>query len=154
MIYSDNLWQSVNETSQESKYLQFCRPKAYYQFRIHCLLEAVCYFNFLVLQDPQWLLYVHFKSSSNYDWTYQRPKPWVFIPNSSWPVSLCCQRQQTASMTPNGVNDNKRCQRHQTVSMTTNCVNDTKPCQWHQTISLWPNDHTFITRLCGDHFCC
>jgi len=38
-------------------------------------------FNFLVLQDPQWLLYVHFKSSSNYYWTWQRPKPWVFIQN-------------------------------------------------------------------------
>jgi len=38
MIYNDKLWQSINETNQESKYLQFCRAKAYCQFRIQCLL--------------------------------------------------------------------------------------------------------------------
>jgi len=65
MIYNDKLWQSINKTNQESEYLQFCRAKAFCQFRIHCLLEAVCYFNLLALQDPQWLLYVHFKSSSS-----------------------------------------------------------------------------------------
>ena len=64
MIYNDKLWQSINETNKESKYLQFCRSKAYCQFRIHCLLEAVC-FNFITLQDPRRLLYVHCKSSSS-----------------------------------------------------------------------------------------
>ena len=56
MIYNDKLWQSINETNQESEYLQFCRSKAGCQFRIQCLLEAVCYFNFLALQDPLRLL--------------------------------------------------------------------------------------------------
>ena len=46
MIYNGKLWQSINETNQESKYLQLCRAKAYCQFRIHCLLEAVCYLTF------------------------------------------------------------------------------------------------------------
>ena len=41
MIYN-KLLQSINETNQESEYLQFCRTKAYCPFRIHCLLEAVC----------------------------------------------------------------------------------------------------------------
>ena len=27
MIYNDELWQSINETNQESNYLQFCRSK-------------------------------------------------------------------------------------------------------------------------------
>jgi len=38
MIYNDKLWQSINETNQESEYLQFCRSKAGCQFRIQCLL--------------------------------------------------------------------------------------------------------------------
>ena len=81
MIYNDKLWQSIYETNQESKYLQFCRSKAYCQFRIHCLLEAVCFFNLLTLQDPQWLLYVHFKSSSSFNYYSYIPKCWVFIQN-------------------------------------------------------------------------
>ena len=42
MIYNDQLWQSINETNQESEYLQLCRSKTDCQSRIHFLLEAVC----------------------------------------------------------------------------------------------------------------
>ena len=52
MIYNDKLWQSINETNKESKYLQFCRSKADCQFRIHCLLEAVCYLTFKLFKTP------------------------------------------------------------------------------------------------------
>jgi len=52
MIYIDKLWQSINETNQESNYLQFCRSKTDCQFRIHCLLEAVCYLTFSSTRPP------------------------------------------------------------------------------------------------------
>jgi len=34
-------WQSINKTNQESKYLQFCRTKAYYVVQYMFLTEAV-----------------------------------------------------------------------------------------------------------------
>ena len=52
MIFIDKLWQSINETNQESNYLQFCRSKTDCQFRIHCLLEAVCYLTFSSTRPP------------------------------------------------------------------------------------------------------
>ena len=56
-------WQSINKTNQESKYLQFCRAKAYYVVQHTFLTEAA--FNFITLQDPLRLLYVLCKSSSS-----------------------------------------------------------------------------------------
>jgi len=44
--------------------LTICRSKTDCQFRIHGFLEAAC-FNFITLQDPRRLLYVHCKSSSS-----------------------------------------------------------------------------------------
>jgi len=41
MIYNDKIWQSINKTNQESKYLQFCRAKAYYVVQHTFLTEAV-----------------------------------------------------------------------------------------------------------------
>jgi len=77
MIYSDKLWQSINETNHKAAYLQFCRAKAYYQFRIHLLLEAVD-LTLLTLQDPRRLLYTLCKSSSSYN-CLQCPKSRTYI---------------------------------------------------------------------------
>ena len=52
MIYNYKLCQSINETNQESKYLQLCRSKAYCQSRIHCLLEAACDLTFKLYKTP------------------------------------------------------------------------------------------------------
>jgi len=43
---------SINETNQKSNYLQFCRSETDCQFRIHCLLEAVCYLTFSSTRPP------------------------------------------------------------------------------------------------------
>jgi len=41
MIYNAKKWQSINKTNRESKYLQFCRAKAYYIVQHMFLTEAV-----------------------------------------------------------------------------------------------------------------
>jgi len=41
MIYNTSKWQSINKTNQKSKYLQFCRAKAYYVVQHMFLTEAV-----------------------------------------------------------------------------------------------------------------
>ena len=57
MTYSDKLLQSINETNQESNYLQFCRSETDCNFRIHCLLEAVCYLTFSSTRPPPVTVY-------------------------------------------------------------------------------------------------
>jgi len=52
MIYNEKLWQSINETNQGSNYLQFCRSETDCQFRIHCLLETVCYLTLSSTRPP------------------------------------------------------------------------------------------------------
>ena len=72
MIYNDKLWQSINETNQESEYLQLCRSKTDCQNRIHCLLEAVCLTVNSTRPSPVTVypLQVKFESMNN----FQRPK--------------------------------------------------------------------------------
>jgi len=97
MIYNDKLWQSINETNKESKYLQFCRSKAYCQFRIHCLLEAVCDLTFKLYKTPSGCC-VSFASQVRAT-TEQRLRPkhrvfkqklswFVLLPDALWPK--CC----------------------------------------------------------------
>ena len=62
------------------------------------LTRSCLLFNFLALQDPWWLLYVHFKSSSSYYWTWQCPGPWVFKQKPSWFVSFMVQCSKTGTM--------------------------------------------------------
>jgi len=102
MIYNTSKWQSIKKTNQESEYLQFCRTKSCYIVQRTFLL-ILCCFNFVALQDPWWLLYVHFKSSSSY-WMNLSPKFKVFIQNSSWFILLRLQFHLRVTFSPPGYN--------------------------------------------------
>ena len=104
MIYNDKLWQSINKTNQESEYLQFLQGKSLLPIQKTLLTRSCLLVNFLALQDPQWLLYVHFKSSSSYYWAWLRPEHGVFKQNLSWFISLWVQCSHLVTMFPPGYN--------------------------------------------------
>ena len=83
------------------------------------LTRSCLLFNFLALQDPWWLLYVHFKSSSSYYWAWQCPKPWVF-------------KQYLLGLFHWGCNAAKMLQCSQNVTMQPKCYNASKMLQCSQ----------------------
>ena len=87
------------------------------------LTRSCLLFNFLALQDPWWLLYVHFKSSSNYYWAWQCPKPWVFKQNLLGLFHWCC-------------NAAKMLQCSQNVAMQPKCCNAAKMLQCSQSFPV------------------
>jgi len=68
----------IKQAKSQSTY-SFAGQKLTTLFSIHFWLKLL--FNFFTLQDPQWLLYVHFKSSSS-NWMNSSPKSKVFIQKS------------------------------------------------------------------------
>ena len=143
MIYNDKLWQSINETNQESKYLQFCRSKTD-SIQNTLLTRSCLLFNFLALQDPLRLLYVLRKSSSSYYWAWLRPKHGVFKQNPLGLFHWCCnatnmlQCNQTVAMQPNCCNATKLLQCNQNVATQPNCCNATKLLQCNQNVAMQP----------------
>jgi len=136
MIFNDNLWQSINETNQESKYLQLCRSKAYCQVRIHCSLEAVCDLTFKLYKT----LSGYCTSTSNQvRATTEHAQNTGYLSKSflGW-FHYLPQCDQNAAMWPtwHNVTNTTQCDQHDTMWPTWHNVTNMTQCDQYD--AMWP----------------
>ena len=102
LIFSENFYKSKvrNLMTELCYYLQFCRSETDCQFRIHCLIEAVCYLTFSSTRPPPAIVRpLQVKFELQLIW---RPKFSGFMQAIPWFVSLWQKTHQMAENSPNG----------------------------------------------------